>query len=200
MRMRIAPGLQLLGLLCLLNPLLSAQASSKDLLLQFAPAQTSVDFVLGATLHSVHGRFQLKRGSIQFNPAANAISGELVVDAASGDSGNDRRDRRMHSEILESARFPEITFAAESVEGTLVSAGPSNLKVHGKLTIHGAGHEVVVPVRVELLPDHWSVSAHFSLPYVDWGMKNPSTFLLRVERSVEIDVQATGTKRGEPAK
>jgi hypothetical protein len=30
------------------------------------------------------------------------------------------------------------------------------------------------------------------MPYVKWGMKNPSTLLLRVSDQVEIDVHASG--------
>jgi phage host-nuclease inhibitor protein Gam len=33
-------------------------------------------------------------------------------------------------------------------------------------------------------------TTHFTTPYVQWGMKNPSNFLLKVEDKVEIDVRA----------
>src|SRR6185437_10834040 len=41
---------------------------------------------------------------------------------------------------------------------------------------------------VELAPDHWSLTVHFAVPYVKWGMKDPSTFILRVEKAVDIDL------------
>ena len=44
--------------------------------------------------------FRLKRGSIQFDNATGAASGELVVDSASGESGSDGRDKKMHKDIL----------------------------------------------------------------------------------------------------
>jgi hypothetical protein len=51
-----------------------------------------------------------------------------------------------------------------------------------------------MPIRVQVFPDHWIADTHFTIPYVKWGIKNPSTFFLRVSESVEIDVHATGAQ------
>ena len=148
---------------------------------------------MGDTLHTVHGFFALKSGEVRYDPATSEVSGSVVVDANSGQSGNHMRDRRMHREILETARFPEITFRPDRVDGKLTGAGPSTLQVHGIFAVHGTDHELTVPVRVQVLPDHWIADANFTVPYVRWGIKNPSNFLLRVSESVEISVHATGT-------
>ncbi|MGO9230669.1 MAG: YceI family protein, partial [Bryobacteraceae bacterium] len=91
--------------LALVSPL-----AAQELSLEMDPAQSKVDFTLGDVLHTVHGTFQLKRGAIRFDPASGRAFGELLVDARSGASGNDTRDRKMHKEILESQRFPDIVF------------------------------------------------------------------------------------------
>ena len=80
---------------------------------QLDPAQTSVKFTLGDVLHTVHGTFHLKRGALQFEAASGKMSGEIVVDAKSGESGSGMRDRKMHKEVLESERYPEIAFRPE---------------------------------------------------------------------------------------
>jgi polyisoprenoid-binding protein YceI len=99
----------------------------------------------------------------------------------------------MHREVLESDRYPEITFRVDHVEGKVASLGTAAMSVHGIFAIHGATHAITIPVRVEMADDHWSATAHFVIPYVKWGMKNPSTFILRVSESVEIDVHASGS-------
>jgi polyisoprenoid-binding protein YceI len=178
----------LLAILCCA----AATAQSQELRLQFDPSKTTIAFTLGDILHTVHGSFQLKRGDVEYKIAAKSVSGNLIVDATSGQSGNRSRDHKMHKEILESARFPEIDFHPDRVEGNVGPLGTSTIQVHGMFSIHGSDHELTMPVRVEVFPDHWIADTHFTVPYVKWGIKNPSTFLLRVSESVEIDVHASG--------
>jgi polyisoprenoid-binding protein YceI len=160
--------------------------------LQFDAQHTLINFALADVLHAVHGTFQLKLGDLRLDAAAGKLNGEIVVDAKSGRSGNGMRDRKMHREILESAQYPEITFRPDRVEGTVAKRGKSSVKVHGTFAIHGSEHEITVPAQIEMSADHWSAVLHFSVPYVQWGMKNPSTLFLRVSESVDIDVNAAG--------
>jgi polyisoprenoid-binding protein YceI len=169
-----------------------AWGQAQEATLNFDPAQTTVDFTLGDVLHTVHGSFRLKTGQVRFDPATNSISGELVVDAPSGNSGSTRRDRKMHKEILQSVRYPEVTFRPDRVDGKVLASGRSAVQVHGMFGILGVEHEITVPAQVELAPDHWSLAVHFAVPYVKWGLKDPSTFILRVEKTVDIDLNARG--------
>jgi polyisoprenoid-binding protein YceI len=168
-------------------PLAAAETS-----LELDPERTTVTFTLGDVLHTVHGAFKLKRGSVQFDSATGQASGEIVVDVSSGASGNGARDKRMHQEILESARYPEAVFTPDHVTGELAPAGESRLDVHGSFQIHGASHEMTVHFSASAHSGDVTASAAFTVPYVQWGMKNPSNFLLRVSDKVEMKVQAAG--------
>lgn len=178
----------------LLAFLLCAAATSQcqELRLQFDPAKTTINFTLGDVLHTVHGSFQLKSGNVQYKTADKSVSGNIIVDATSGQSGNRARDRKMHNEVLESPRFREIIFRPNAVDGNVATLGTSTIQVRGIFSIHGTDHELTMPVKVEVFPDHWTADTHFTVPYVKWGIKNPSTFVLRVSESVEIDVHASG--------
>ena len=167
-------------------------AAAQDTAFQLDPAQTKVSFTLGDVLHTVHGTFKLKHGELQIEPMGK-ISGSIVVDAGSGDSGSGMRDRKMHKEVLESARYPEIAFRPDHIEGSVASQGKSSVMVHGMFTIHGADLEITVPAQVETSADHWTATVHFTIPYEKWGMKNPSTLFLKVNDSVEIDLVAAGS-------
>ncbi len=167
-------------------------AQTTPSVLEFDPSQTTVSFTLGDVLHTVHGGFALKRGNVSYNSDSGDISGEIVVDATSGHSGNNLRDKKMHKDVLESAKYPEMIFRPDRAEGKVGMLGTSTVKVHGTFTVHGSDHEMTLPIQVEMAADHWTATTHFVIPYEKWGMKNPSTFILRVSESVEIDVHASG--------
>jgi polyisoprenoid-binding protein YceI len=160
------------------------------------PAQTKVEFTLGSLLHTVHGDFKLKRGTLRFEPESGKLSGELVVDAASGESGSPARDKRMHASILESAKYPEIVFRPDRVDGKVAAEGRSEVQVHGVFAIHGVEHEMLVPATVGAADGQYNVTVSFEVPYVKWGMKNPSTLMLRVNDKVDIIVQTVAHLSG----
>jgi polyisoprenoid-binding protein YceI len=173
--------------------LLSVPVSrAQDSVVQVEPAQTKIAFSLDSTLHTVHGTFALKSSTIHVDPAGGKISGAIVVDATSGESGNSGRDSRMHREILESADFPEIVFTPTQIKGSVASSGASQVEVSGKFRLHGQDHEVTLPIDVVADGPKLQVAIHFVIPYVEWGLKNPSTFLLRASNKVEVDIHATG--------
>jgi polyisoprenoid-binding protein YceI len=188
-RRGIANGSRLLAFLSLTIFSAAAQPSN----LQLDPAHTSVKFTLGDVLHTVHGTFQLKHGALQFDPSSGKVSGEIVVDAKSGESGSGMRDRKMHREVLESEKYSEISFRPDRVEGAVASTGKFSVNVHGMFGIHGVDREITVPAEVEMAADHWTATVHFTVPYEKWGMKNPSTLFLRVNDSVEIDLTTAGS-------
>jgi len=167
-------------------------AAAQDTDFQLDPAQSSVKFTLGDVLHTVHGTFKVKQGALEIEPTGK-MTGQIVVDATSGDSGSGIRDRKMHKEVLESAKYTDISFRPERVEGNIPNQGKSSVIVHGMFSIHGADREITVPAEVETSGDHWTANVHFTIPYEKWGMKNPSTLFLRVSDSVDIDLMAAGS-------
>jgi polyisoprenoid-binding protein YceI len=167
--------------------------AAQDAAFNLDPQHTTINFTLGDVLHTVHGTFRLKQGKLNLNAASNKLTGEIVVDAKSGQSGSGMRDRKMHREVLESDRYPEIAFKPDRVDGTVPPNGKCSVRVHGIFSIHGSEHELTVPAEVEMSPDHWTATLQFAVPYASWGMKNPSTLFLRVSESVDIDITASGT-------
>jgi polyisoprenoid-binding protein YceI len=158
------------------------------------PASTKVTFLLDAFMHKVHGAASLVRGEVRFDDAGSA-SGEIVVDATSAETGNKGRDEDMHTKVLESAKFKEIVLAIDGYEGKFDPAAASELKVKGRFRIHGADHPVTLDMKLkpEASASRLEAAGTFSVPYVEWGMKNPSKPFLRVGKAVDVSIDAHGT-------
>ncbi|HEX3738598.1 MAG TPA: YceI family protein [Terriglobales bacterium] len=167
-------------------------AFAQDLTLELDPAQTAIRFTLGDVLHTVNGTFKLKSGIIHFNPATGKASGLVTVDVTSGNTGSNARDRKMHEEILESAKYPEATFTPTRVSGPAAFTDQATFDVTGLFKLHGADHEVTLTFPITRSGDTLTTHTHMVLPYVAWGLKNPSTFILRVSDKLDLYIDATG--------
>jgi polyisoprenoid-binding protein YceI len=168
-------------------------AHAQETTVNLDSAQTTIEFSLDTTLHTVHGTFKLKSGHITFDPATGKAGGEIIVDATSGDSDNKSRDKKMHQEILESQKYPEIAFTPQGVKGAVNSQGSSQVEVSGVFRIHGQDHDFTMGFSVQPLSGNKiQASTHFSVPYVQWGIKSASTFLLHASGVVEIEVRCSG--------
>ncbi len=190
------PAYRTLGILCALT--FSASVQAQSVTLNLDPAQTKITFTLGATFHTVEGSFKLKSGTIRFNPATGEASGDVVVDATSGESGNDSRDRKMHKSVLESQNYPEIVFVSERIQGQVSLSGESHIQIQGLVKLHGSQHEVTLPADVQVSGNQLNATVRFAVPYVQWGLKDPSTFILRVEKTVNIIIHAVGSLPRSP--
>ncbi len=153
---------------------------------------SKVDFTVDSVLHTVHGTFKLKRTDLWFDASSGKAGGQLVVDAGSGDSGSGARDKKMSKDILESAKYPEIIFTPDRVDGKVNLQGDSTVKLHGNFLIHGGTHEMLLNVKTHIEQQKLTAIIDFPVPYIQWGMKNPSTLFLRVNETVNINVEATG--------
>ncbi|MBV8069250.1 MAG: YceI family protein [Acidobacteriaceae bacterium] len=167
-------------------------AAAQPLTIEMDPAKTQIEWTLGGVLHTVHGTFHMKEGRIVFDPARQSLSGQIIVETATGDSGSGARDRRMKKEILETQRFPQATFAPAKIDGNIAPSGQSEARVSGTFELHGAKHDVTIPMKFQISGTEVEAAGNFAVPYVAWGMKNPSTLVLRVDQTVQVQVHAVG--------
>jgi polyisoprenoid-binding protein YceI len=175
-----------------LSAAMTAPSGAQEAALELNPAGTRIDFTLRGFPHTVHGTFTLKRGTLRIDSATGRADGLVIVDAASGDSGNHARDSEMNETILETQRYPEIRFSPQQVEAQGVPQGEFRVKIRGVFWLHGTEHEVTLDALVPLAGEEWTATTHFVVPYVAWGLRDPSILILRVADKVEVDVNATG--------
>jgi polyisoprenoid-binding protein YceI len=170
----------------------TAKPAASEIQLSLDPAQCKLNWTVDSTLHVVHGTFNIKQGIVHFDPETGQASGEIIVYVTSGETGNSSRDEKMHKEVLQSAKYPEAIFKPTQVEGHLARIGPSDVKLHGTLNLHGSDHDIVALVHPDLSNEHWTATAKFDIPFIQWGLKDPSNFLLKVKPIVKLDLQMSG--------
>jgi polyisoprenoid-binding protein YceI len=98
----------------------------------------------------------------------------------------------MHKEILQTAKYPDAIFRPAQVEGKVALTGASDVKLRGVLLLHGGEHEIVADVHAEMAGDHWTGRAKFDVPYIQWGIKDPSNWLLKVKPVVNVELEMAG--------
>lgn len=172
--------------------LFAPAAAAETLVFQLDPATTTIQFTFGATLHSVTGSLRAKEGEIRIDPATGQATGRIVIDGKSAETGNRQRDEKMHDKILESVRFPEMVFEVQRVSGDLQRSGRSDVILHGTLEMHGVERPLDLITEVEVEGDRVRATGKTTIPYLDWGLDDPSFFVLRVAKQVELQVTANG--------
>lgn len=173
--------------------LLSAPPPAAAEVLRLEPASTTIQFTLGSTMHEVEGVFKLTGGEITFDRTTGEASGRIIVSALTGDTANEKRDKKMHEKVLESAAFPEIVFTAHRIDGDLQPQGESEVTLSGTMELRGTVHEFAIPASVRMEGDRLSGTAQFIIPFIEWGLEDPSVFIFRVKKEVQVTLDLAGT-------
>ncbi|MGI8769909.1 MAG: YceI family protein [Acidobacteriaceae bacterium] len=176
-------------------------APATNISLHFDPAGTQIRFTVKSLLHDARGTFKLKGGALAVDPKSGLAQGEILVDATTGKTGSKSTDRRLQKEVLESDRYPSIFFHAEHLEGELPHAdGSADITAVGTLNIHGADHPEQIKLHLMRSGNSFTATSHFTVPYVAWGMKDPSNGLAHYSKEALVNVSAKGTLDTVPVK
>jgi hypothetical protein len=157
------------------------------------PDASEVKITLKTTHEIVNGSFHVQSGSIEFDRSSPKMSGSVVVLAGSGKTGNSSRDKKMNKEILEVEQHATVSFEPKTFTGAIASSGDSTIQASGIFTLLGTPHEITVPILVHLDGPSATAKTHFVVPYVQWGLKNPSFLFWKAENDVAIDLNLVGT-------
>jgi polyisoprenoid-binding protein YceI len=156
------------------------------------PDASDVKMKLNTTHEVVNGTFHVQSGSINFDRTASNISGTVIVAAGSGKTGNDSRDKKMNKDILKVDQFATVSFALKAYNGAIAASGDSTIQVSGVFTLLGNPHDLTIPIQIHMDGSKATARAQFVVPYVQWGLKNPSFMFWKAENNVGIDLNLIG--------
>jgi polyisoprenoid-binding protein YceI len=115
-------------------------------------------------------------------PESGAAGGALTLDIEAKSltvldqkvSDKDRAEitSSMHSAVLESEKYPKISFKSVSVSG-LKQTGENGygFTVNGDLMLHGATKRIAVPVSATITPQQLRATGKYTLRQTDFGIK-----------------------------
>ena len=156
------------------------------------PDASEVKMTLKTTHEVVNGTFHIQSGSIEFDRSNPKMSGSVTVLAGSGKTGNDSRDKKMNKDILKVDQYTTVSFAPKTYTGTIAPSGDSTIQVNGVFTLLGNPHDLTIPIRIHMDGSKATAKAQFVVPYVQWGLKNPSFLIWKAENDVAIDINLVG--------
>ena len=156
------------------------------------PNASQVAFALAGSGHHVSGTFHVQSGSIDFDRTAHTISGSVVVAAGSGNSGEPSRDKKMNNDVLDIAHYSESPSPRRNTTAPSrpPATPPSRSTVHSRCTARPM--TLPCPCRSTSTAGLSTPKTHFIVPYVQWGLKDPSWGFLKVSKEVDIDLTLTG--------
>jgi polyisoprenoid-binding protein YceI len=184
-----------------------APAPAIDRLYTVDPAHTRVGFsVRHLVISNVKGNFTAYTGAFTLNGASELIAAEAAIDAASIDTGVEKRDDHLRSpDFFDAKAFPAITF-----ESTSISHEENDYVVVGNLTIRGVTKKVTLKGElIGVVKDPWgNVRAGFTakgrIDRKDFGLTwnkalEAGGVLVGDEVILELDVEGIETKPMAPA-
>ena len=109
--------------------------------------------------------------------AYSARNANFTVDVSQLKSDQDRRDSRIRTMGLETAKYPQATFAAagpiaipqDAVDGKTVT-----VQADGDMTLHGATKKVTIPLQVQRSGNQVRIVGNYDFSWADFGMTAPS--------------------------
>ena len=160
------------------------------------PAAAKAGFDLKATAHTVHGTTTAVSGEVEVTPEATGalkLSGKISIGAAALATGNDKRDATMHTKSLLVGSFPTIDFAPERFVPSAPAAADGSVKgkLTGRITIRGETKPQTIAASLARKGDRIEASGTFDVTWADFGVPDPSFFVVRIEKVAHAHFHAT---------
>ncbi len=164
---------------------------------RLGPPHGEISFKATSRLVDADGTFHRFAGEVRVDPGAleQAVV-SLAIEAASVDTGIQRRDDHLRSEdFFHVARSPQITFTSRRIV-----PADGKVLITGDLTLHGVRREVTVPVELELSAGTLRARGEFTIRMSDYGMAYRSWFNpLRDEVRILFDLRGVPAPSGSPS-
>lgn len=168
------------------------------------PAQSTVSYEVGETLFREGNRFNLAVGTtntlngditLSYLKPSESTVGPLTVDISTFQSDSDRRDNKIRSDWLESAKFPTVKVVPTSITGLtdgLKEGQEVTFQIVGDTTIRDTTKPLTYNVTAKLENDKLTGTATTEFKMTDFNFQPPDIAgMLKAEDAVKIKIAFT---------
>lgn len=161
-----------------------AWAGDGDLRFKVNPEESKITASVAEPMAMIRGNavgaFRITSGEVAGNPNEIARSGrvKVIIDAASYKTSSDGRDRDVKENALEVQKYPTITFESTGISEVRTNGDTSGeIRLLGRLTLHGVTKEITVPVSVRLEGGKLLAEGSYAFKFEEYGVKRPSKMM-----------------------
>lgn len=108
------------------------------------------------------------------------------LDLGSFDTGIGLRNRHMREDYLETKEFPFSTFKGNITETERISDTEYNVKVSGKLLLHGVTKDITIGAKIYKLSDGFKLKSDFEVKLTDYNIKVPKFMFVRISDEIKL--------------
>src|SRR5713226_6962557 len=145
---------------------------------------------------AITGTFTLAQSTTGYTVTAAAFT----VDVSKLTSDQARRDQRIHSQGLESDRYPTATFQLTTpiaLPAAAVGGQTITVSATGALTVHGVTKRVTIPIAARLTGSKIELVGSITFPFSQFGMTPPSIGgFVTVQNNATMEFQLLLTRQG----
>lgn len=104
-------------------------------------------------------------------------------------------DGELNNIVLETAKYPEITFKSTGITGALKN-GAFEVKVSGDIMLHGITRHITIPATVTVNGDTFHAKGHFSLNRKNFGVRATEAFhgFVKIKHVLRFEFDIIGEK------
>ncbi len=169
-----------------------AQAASGAKFVVDSSDESKVQFVSDAPLEKITGVGHKVTGDVDIDTGALAATkGSIELAVNSIKTNVDLRDEHLQGpDWLDAKKYPKIKFDITKVEGAsaLKPGEAAEVKVHGKLTMHGVTREETATAKVRSTDKGVKVQATFKVNLPQYKVAVPSLVRLKVNDEIQLNV------------
>jgi polyisoprenoid-binding protein YceI len=149
----------------------------------------TVKFTSDAPLEKIVATSKVLRGVIE--PAARTFA--FTIDITSFQGFNSPLQRvHFNENYMESGTYPMATFTGKFIEDvTLTTERSYEVRVKGKLKVHGVEKERIIKGHVEVTDSGMQISSTFTILLEDHDIRIPRVVYQKIAKVVTVEVTAT---------